>query len=192
MLAQIKNQLNWLDIFVVIILIRICYTAVKTGFPVELFKILGLILAAYLSLHYYSRLSLFVSTLLGSKNISPLFLSLLSFIFLAGTGLLVFSFLRRIFFKFVKMEAVSALNKWGGFVLGIARGFLFASLLIFIFVMSRADYLKKTVTTSYCAKGVFKIAPAAYVWIFEELVSKFTAAEKFNQAVFDLEKDISK
>lgn len=192
MLAQIKNQVNWLDIFVLIILIRICYVAIKTGFLLELFKILGAILAAYLSLHYFSRLSSFVSTLIGFRNISPAFLSLLSFVFLAGAGYLAFSFLRRIFLKLIKMEAVSTLNKWGGFVLGVARGFLFASLVIFIFVISGIGYLKKGVTVSYSGKALFRIAPAAYSWVFNGLVSKLVTGEKFNQIIFDAEKEINK
>ena len=192
MLTQIKNQINWLDLFVIIILIRICYAAIKTGFPVELFKILGVILATYLSLHYYSGLTSVVSILIGSKNMPLVFLNLLSFIFLAGAGFLFFSFLRRIFFKLVKMEAVSALNKWGGFVLGITRGFLFASLVIFIFVISGIGYLKKSVTASYSGKAIFKIAPATYAWVFNGLVSKLVTGEKFNQVILDVEEDINK
>jgi len=190
MLTQIKNQINWIDLFVIIILIKICYVAIKTGFPVELFKILGLILATYLSLHYYFRLSSFVSILLGSKNIPSVFLSLLSFIFLAGAGFLFFSFLRRIFFKLVKMEAVSSLNKWGGLVLGITRGFLFAGLVIFIFVISGIGYLKKSVAASYSGKAIFKIAPATYGWAFNGIVSKLITGEKLNESILNVEKDL--
>ncbi|MEK6727252.1 MAG: CvpA family protein [Candidatus Omnitrophota bacterium] len=190
MFSQIKNQINWLDLFVIIILIRICYVAIKTGFPIELFKILGVILATYLSLHYFSGLSSSLLILIGSKNIPSVFLSLLSFMFLAGAGFLFFSFLRRIFFKLVKMEAVSALNKWGGLVLGITRGFLFASLVIFIFVISGIGYLKKSVTVSYSGKAIFKIAPATYAWAFNGLVSKLVTGEKFNQSILDVEKDL--
>ena len=103
-----------------------------------------------------------------------------------------FSILRRIFFKLVKMEAVSALNKWGGLVLGITRGFLFASLVIFIFIISGIGYLKKSVAASYSGKAIFKIAPATYVRVFNGLVSKFAAGEKFNQATLDVEKGINK
>lgn len=101
-----------------------------------------------------------------------------------------FSLLRRIFFKLVKMVAVSALNKWGGFVLGITRGFLFAGLVIFIFVISGIGYLKKSVTSSYSGKAIFKISPATYGWVFNGLVSKLVTGEKFNQAILDVEKDL--
>lgn len=190
MLAQIKNQINWLDLFVIIILIKICYAAIKTGFPAELFKILGVILATYLSLHYYSWLSSFVSILLGSKNMPLVFLSLLFFISLAGAGFLFFSFLSRIFFKLVKIEAVSSLNKWGGLVLGITRGFLFAGLVIFIFVISGIGYLKKSVAASYSGKAIFKIAPATYAWVFNGIVSKLVSGEKLNQSILNVEKDL--
>lgn len=190
MLAQIRTQINWLDLFIIIILIRICYTAIKAGFPAELFKIAGLILATYLSLHYYSGLSSFLSGLIGPKNTLSALLSPVSFIFLAGAGIFAFSLLRRIFLKLVKMEAVSSLNKWGGFVLGITRAFLFASLVVFIFVISGTGYLKRSVTASYSGKAVFKIAPATYAWVFNGLVSKFVSGEKFNQGVLDAQKGL--
>src|SRR3989338_5766022 len=115
----IIKQVNWLDILILIILIRASYVAIKTGFPLELFKILGVTLATCLSLHYYSGVSAFISASLGFKNIPTALLNLLSFILLAGAALLAAFVLRKLIFRFVKMEAVSGLNKWGGFFLGI-------------------------------------------------------------------------
>lgn len=189
---NIIKQVNWLDIFVLIILIRICYVSVKSGFPVELFKFSGLILAVFLSLHYYTRLSALVSVSLGLKNVSLVFLSLLSFVFLASIALLIVSLLRKLFFKLVKIEAVSNLNKWGGLVIGIVRAFLFASLIIFVFVMSGISYLQGSVASSYSGKGIFRLAPQAYGWMFNGVVSKFCASEKFNQSVLKAEKGLNK
>ena len=56
MIVEIIKQFNWVDIFVIILSVRVLYIAVKNGLPVELFKLLGTIAAIYLSLHYYTIL----------------------------------------------------------------------------------------------------------------------------------------
>ncbi len=52
MLLNIIKQLNWVDIFVLIVLLRTAYISRKAGLPREFFKLLGTVLAIYLSLHF--------------------------------------------------------------------------------------------------------------------------------------------
>lgn len=185
---NILRQLNWLDIFVVIVLIRVCLVALKNGFPVELFKLLGVVVAVYASLHYYSRLGAYASAVAGLKNISPGLLGFISLITIALAALFASSFLRRIFFQLVKVEAVSNLNKWGGFFVGVVRGFLFLSLVLFIFIASGSAYLQRSVAVSFSGKKIFKLAPRAYSVIFKGVVSKFCAVETYNQSVIEAQK----
>ena len=53
------KQINWVDIFAVILLIRVCYISIKTGFLTEIFKLLGTVCAILLACHYYVRVSIF-------------------------------------------------------------------------------------------------------------------------------------
>jgi uncharacterized membrane protein required for colicin V production len=53
------QQFNWVDVFVVILLLRIIYCAIKNGIFIEFFKLLGMLLSCYLFLHYYTKLSVF-------------------------------------------------------------------------------------------------------------------------------------
>ena len=54
---QILTQLNWIDILVIVTIITASYKGSKAGFSAEIFKLTGLILSIYLSLHYFSQAS---------------------------------------------------------------------------------------------------------------------------------------
>lgn len=191
---DIFKQLNWLDIFVVIILFRIGYIALKSNFPLEFFKLLGIITAIYLSLHYYASFSDYLAQrITTAKEKVPLeFLDFFVFVVLAIIGYLVGVILRGFICRFIKMEAADRLNKWGGLVLGIVRAYLSASLIIFMLVISSIGYFKNSVDKSYSGRNLFKAAPATYTWLWNNLFSRFMTKEKFNSVVIEVEKDINK
>lgn len=186
------RQFNWIDIFFVILFIRICYVAIKTGFPAELFRLLGTISAIYLSLHYYVDFSDYIISSIGSKNLPPQYLGFSSFIVLAVLGYLIFALIGKLFSRYIQMEAVPNLNKWGSFILAVFRSFLFVSLVIFILAIAPASYFKNSVSNSYSGKRLFKIAPAAYTWIWDSIMSKFRTQEKFNSAVLKVQESLTK
>jgi len=184
------KQFNWLDIFVIILLLRIGYIAIKTGLPLELFKLLGTIVSVYLSLHYYSVWADFLKARPALKNIPLELLSFVSFIALVILGHAIFILLRSLFLRFLKLEAVANLNKWGGLLLGIARGILLASLIMFILVISNLGYPKNSVKNSYSGKYLLRVAPATYSTIWNNLASKFMTGEKFNEAIIEVQKEL--
>ncbi len=184
MLLNILNQINWVDIFVLILGVRICYVAVKSGFPVELFKFIGTVTAVYLSLHYYVALSGYIEGWLSMGNRLPQdFLQFIVFLSLAAAGYYAFMVLRSIFYRFLKMEAVSTLNKWGSLILGLARAVVLVSLIMFTFVISSVSYFNNSVKASYTGKRFFMVAPDTYSWLWNNFVSKFAAGEKYNETV---------
>jgi len=186
MLYTIVKQVNWVDIFVVIVLFRICYAAVNTGLPIEIFKILGTISAICLSLHYYSFLGGFIQNITGFKSISVGLFNFISFIILAILGYMIFLILRNFISRLVNTETVIGLNRWVGLGLGVIRGLMLSSLIIFMFVVSGSGYLKASVKDSYSGKFIFKIAPAAYKLIWNGAASKIISWEKFNKNVTDV------
>lgn len=183
MLYTILKQINWVDIFIVIVLLRISYVAVNTGLPIEIFKILGTLAAIYLSLHYYSSFAGTLQKFLGFSSISVGIYNLISFIGLAILGYMVFLILRNFLSRLMNLETVTVLNRWAGLALGTIRGFLLSSLLIFMLVISGAGYFKASIKDSYSGKFVFKIAPAAYNLLWKGVASKFITWEKSNKNV---------
>jgi len=188
MLLDILRQLNWIDFIVIILLFRICYAGAKAGFPVELFKLGGVILAIYLSLHYYTHLSDWVRERLPvADDKAPLeFLDFVAALILAVLGYLSFVLLRIAFCRFITIEAVPRLNKWGGFVIGAIRGVFLTGLVIFLLFISTITYLKDSVSRSYTGGYFLKVAPHAYGWMWDSFMSKFAPKENFNATVSEV------
>lgn len=193
MLTDIIKQFNWIDILVIIILFRISYISVKTGVPVEFFKLLGMLATIYLSLHYYTTLADWVvqRTPLAKEKAPLEFLDFVSFLFLAIVGYFIFISLRIVFSRFIRMEAAPNLNRFAGLALGIARGFLLAGLIIFMLVISSSSYLRNSVINSYLGKRMFKVAPNTYSWLWNKVASKFASGEKLNQTLLEVQKGLN-
>lgn len=194
MLLSILKQFNWVDIVVVILYLRISYIAFRSGLPVEFFKLLGTILAIYFALHYYTNFSNWIDQRLPvARGKAPLqFLDFLCFLILVILGYLIFVLFRSIFYRTIKMEAVPRLHKWGGLVLGLARGYLLAGLIIFMLVISTIGYLKNSTSRSYLGKQLFKVAPDTYSWLWNNISSKFMTQEKFNKTFIEVQEDFSR
>ncbi|PIP18921.1 MAG: hypothetical protein COT38_01550 [Candidatus Omnitrophica bacterium CG08_land_8_20_14_0_20_41_16] len=191
MLLNTLKQFNWLDIFILIMIFRICYIALKAGFPIEVFKFLGSLTAIYVSMHYYTMLSDFIKSRIPIEENMPLeFIDFLVFLLLAISGYLLFVLLRSVFSHFIKIEAVSALNKWGGLILGLFRSILLVSLIFFTLAISSVSYLKDSVKRSYLGPRLFSIAPDTYAWAWNNLASKFINSEKQNNVVLEVKKEI--
>lgn len=191
-LLDIIKRFNWVDIFVLILFIRIGYISMKCGFITEIFKLFGTILAIYLSLHYSAIISGFVQNRLPVKAINPEFIYFLSFSLLAFLGYIIFVLLREAFSNFIKMEAIPRLNKYGGLTLGVIRWVFLTGLIIFILTISGPSYFKNSVVKSYCGITGFNIAPATYSVLWNNIMSKFMVNEKFNNTVIEIKNGLNK
>jgi uncharacterized membrane protein required for colicin V production len=187
-LLSVIQRFNWVDTFFIILLLRIGYIAFKTGFVTEFFKLLGTLLAIYVAMHYYTALSDFLGGRFGLDKKLPLdFLDFICFILLAIISYLIGIFFRQALCRLIKLEAVPRLNKWGGFVIGIARVVLLAGLFAFIFSISTVKYLHDKVADSYFGVSLIKVAPATYSSVWYGFMSKFMPTEKFNKTILEVQ-----
>lgn len=173
-------QFNFLDIIIILIAIRIFYSGFQMGLAVEFFKLSGVILATFLSLHYYAGIS---SILRLWFTLKILFLNLAVFVVLAAGGYLVFVFLRNIFYRYLKLEAAPRISQFGGLILGTARLFFTTGLLIYILMISGIKYLNESVKYSYLGSRSVSISADTYTWLWSSIISKFFPDEKLNSAV---------
>jgi len=191
MLLNTLKQFNWLDILILITIFRICYIAIKNGFTAEFFKILGTLTAIYISMHYCVLIADYIMKSLSFEEKAPLgIIYFLVFSSLAASGYLLFLLLRKTFNNFVKIEAVSALNKWGGLLLGAFRSILLVSLISFALVVSSIPYLKNSVQHSYLGSRLILAAPDTYTWIWVNISSKFMTSEKEGSIVINIKKEL--
>jgi len=179
------KQFNWIDIFILILFLRIAYISLKNGLPAEFFKILGTLSAVYLSLHYYTYFANFFTAPLGVKNPAVEPLGFIFIIILAAVGYVFFVFLRLLLCRFITAEITPNLSRWGGLVVGAGRAFLLSSLVLFIFLKFSVSYFKKSINDSFSGKYIVEVAPTTYSWFWHSIISKFRTNEKFNKSVLD-------
>ena len=178
---QILTQLNWIDILVIVTIITASYKGSQAGFSAEIFKLIGLILSIYLSLHYFSQASDLLTQY--APVIGMIFADFFCFLTIAVLAYLSMAILRGVFTKFVKAEATAVLDRWGGLFLGAAKGFLFISLLFLLFHLSSAPYLRNSLKKSRVGNSLTAIDVKVYEFIFNGLVSKFSPNEQLNQSI---------
>ena len=183
-LNETLTKFNWIDIVVAALVLIMSYRGFKKGFIVEMFKLSGIVLSIYVSLHYFSRASDFL------YQRFPI-IKLINWDFICFTILAVMSYLamaaaRNIFCRFIKVEAEGGLNKWGGMLAGFFRGCLSASMLFLLFYLSTVTYLKESVRKSYLGSQCVVTDAKVYEFIFNHIVSKFSPGDKLNQAIYDV------
>lgn len=192
MLLNTLKQFNWLDIFVLIMIFRICYIAVKSGFTTELFKFLGTITAIYLGMHYAVLISDYIRKQMPvTDKVSLQFIDCVVFLLLVILGYLLFVLVRNVSKNFIKIEAVSALNKWGGLILGGFRSILLVSLISFTLAIPGIPYFKNSVQHSYLGSRLVFVSSDVYLWVWSSIFSKFIPNEKEGEIVINIKKELN-
>jgi uncharacterized membrane protein required for colicin V production len=193
MLLAIIKQFNWVDIVLVFLFLKITYVSAKNGFVMELFKFLGTVFSIYISFHYFVILSDIFTRRVPEQQAFPWdFMDFLACVMLLVVVYLLFAFLRRLFCHFVKMEAVPALSRWGGLILGIGRGIIISSLMVFLLFISTIGYLSASAKGSSLGKRLFNVSISTYTTVWDGIMSKLVTGEKFNNAFKEIQQEYFK
>jgi len=181
-MSSFISNINWLDIFVLTLLLRTSYIGLRRGFVAEFFKGLGVFLGLVISLHYYYRVSCFICKY---THMSPDFAEFLACLSLSLLIILAFKFIRDAILFLFKIEPKSFLDKSGGIILGLLRAILIISLILFNLNLARINYFKKSIAESLTGSRLIKVGPNIYEWSFENFIRLFFPGEELNKAVFE-------
>lgn len=188
----ILQKLNFLDIFILIALIRICYISVKTGIAIEFFKLLGVLSTIYIASHYYITISDFIRQRYLHQVMPLQFVDFLVFAILALLVYGCFIVLRVAFYRFMKAEAAPGLNRYGGLILGLVRWYFTIGLLVYMLIISSVSYLNSSAKHSYLGNRFSVVSAQTYEWMWENIFSKFFPKEKPNSVVNEVMGNFSK
>lgn len=181
---EIVNNLNWIDVLVAIIFIRIIYMGVKQGVVIEGFKLVGAFFALFITLHYFSGASKFLQDKMRLPEAAADFFS---YAVLWALVILVFKFIRDGFTLLIKMEAThSTVDKVGGLILSVGRGLFLCSLTVLLLNVSAIGYFSRNLEKSIFGSKLAQIAPQVYESTYDGFVSKFFPSEELNKAAFKL------
>lgn len=169
-MSEFFQQINWVDVFVVIFLIRTSYIGARTGLPPELFKIVGILLGLYLGMKFYSDFGSWVNSKIA---LPPELADGLSFLILIFASIISLKFVGAVLTKVVKLTFTERVDKWGGFIFGLARGAIVLSLIFMFLGILQIDYFMKSIEERSLTGPYFqKVAPFVY-----QVITKTTPEE---------------
>ncbi len=182
MLTQFFRSINWVDVALFVLLARIIFVSVKTGFVIEVFKLFGIICALFVSLHYYA----FLAASADGKTSLPLnSWQFIAFVSLAVVVYMAIKYLRDGILVVFKVETThQGFNKYAAGLLSGVRTVFTASLVIFALLLINHSYVHRQVLSSWSFKVAGHAAPNAYRFIYQKLVMKLFDKQKFNDNVF--------
>ena len=158
---DILARANWVDLLVVIAMLRIGYVAFEEGFSHEIFPLIAIICNLILSLRYYNKLAIILS-----KHMFNLPMDLSAFIsftaLVVGLGF-IFRFIKAVLDKIIKITWHSTIEKFGGLIVGLVRASILISMILIIITLVPLSYLTWSVTErSLTGMYFLKIGPAIY------------------------------
>lgn len=159
---DVITRLNWIDVIVVIILMRTSYVAFREGLSCEIFPLIGAVSTLVLALRFYNTLALAISRNFFQANIVVAgFFSFLALVLIIG---LIFRFLRGFVDVILKVSWHPMVEKFGGLVVGVARASVLASTALIILALLPLPYVQwsirdKSVTGMY----FLRIGPEIYM-----------------------------
>lgn len=157
----------WIDIILMLILLRAAYVGFRKGAFVELFKIVGLLIGLILALYYSEEIGTGMASFFSLPSSPVLFII---FFCLLGCCIAAFSFLRTIIFSIMKIELIGIFERVTGLILGVVRGSLISSLILLILVSAPSPYFAQLVNEqSWLGPRLLTITPR----LCEKLIDSF-------------------
>jgi len=171
--------INGVDLVLFGLLARAVYIGAVQGVVVEFFKITGLLLAMFITAHYFSRLAGFLTTWLKifSREQADVF-------FIAALWILVmavFSLVRSGWLVILKAEEPSRLSRCSGWVVGALRGVLICGMVIFMVLVSGQMALIKNVRKALLGRYVADLVFHVYETGYEEGIRRIFPEELKNK-----------
>ena len=162
---DILTRINWVDVLVVIIMLRTSYVAFQDGLSHEILPLLGVTAASVISLHYYSRITAIVSgsTGMGLSGI----LSPISFIVIFVVVIFIFRLIGAIAQNLIKITWHPLIEKAGGLIVGVVKAGVLTSAILVILMLIPLSYFKTSIMDkSLIGMYFLKIGPNIHAKIF--------------------------
>lgn len=176
--------MNYLDIIIGIILIIFAIGGLKNGIIREAFSLVAFVGGIYGAI----RLSDLVGKWLGNViNLDPEWMSVISFIIVFIALALLISWLGNLLAGLIENLNLGFIDKIGGLVFGIAKGFLLVGVMILLL-----DFfgIKDVLNEKTCEKSkLYKSSEKVATWIYE---NKDSWIEKLNDEYEIIEKKFKK
>ncbi|MCF7887380.1 MAG: CvpA family protein [Candidatus Omnitrophica bacterium] len=156
---DIAGRPGIIDIFFLILFLRIVYVAASRGALREACKLIGLISASLFAFHFYPNLAEIIRAEISFINSNYLYSVSFFLIFIAIK--IIFSLLNLIISLFLPKAEISAKERMVLLAVGAFRGFFLFSTIFFLLSLSsfKPDYVKNSLFYNFSKR----IAPSFYL-----------------------------
>jgi hypothetical protein len=176
---EILKSINWLDIVLLVLILRGIYIGVKLGLTAELFNFFGILVSLILAVLWYSR----TADVLVVNFKLPVWLSqFLCFIIIAQLIRFIFKYGLALLLKILNVQFIPQLERIGGGIIGFGRGIILSGIIILAIGLIPNNYLRESIEEkSFSGKFLVKATEGTYLsltfWLPEE---------QRHSAIFDL------
>jgi uncharacterized membrane protein required for colicin V production len=153
---ELITKINWVDVLVVILMLRISYVAFRDGLSHEIFSFLGSILIVVLAMRYYTVFGSFISR--NVMNMSVELSNFLSFLILVVSSGFLVRLLRVILDKLVKVEWHPIIEKFGGLAVGMMKAYIVTGIVLMTIGLVPLSYLQWSVKDRSLTGKYFLVA----------------------------------
>ena len=159
--VELIAKINWVDILVAILMLRISYVAFRDGLSHEIFPFIGCILIMVLAMHYYTVFGGFISR--SMMNMPMELANFLSFLMIVVVlGFLVRLF-RTVLDRIVNVQWHPVVDKFGGLVVGVMKAYVVTGIVLMTLSLMPLSYLQWSIKDkSLVGKYVLRAGPEIY------------------------------
>ena len=153
---ELITKINWVDVLVAILMLRISYVAFRDGLSREIFPFIGTVLIMILAVHYYTVLGLFASR--NMVNMPIELANFLSFLLLVVVLGFLVRLLRVVLDKIVQVQWHPIMEKFGGLAVGIMKAYVITGIVLMTLSLMPLSYLRwsikdKSLTGKYILRS---------------------------------------
>jgi len=162
MMDIIKN-FNWIDVLVVLLLLKSAYAGARTGLTAELFKLIGTVISIVLGLHYYNNIG---GALIDYINMPVWFAQFIILVVVVLLVRVIFKYGVVLLLKVLNIQFILGLERIGGALIGFGRGFLFGGLILIASLFLPVRYFYSSIYEgSFLASYLIRTTKAVYTSI---------------------------
>ena len=183
MLTDFLSKINWIDVLMPVIVLRVLFIGLKAGFITEAFKLLGTIFSVFIILHYYYRVG---GAFPEKLHLSKTWILVISFVALWGLVTFIFKLIRAGLLIIFSVETQKLVDRWGGGVLASARALIVCGLAFYLIILMGLGSEQRMVKASISRRCFGQVATGVYAMVYYGLVRKFFPDEKINNEALSL------
>lgn len=155
---ELITKINWVDVLVAILMLRISYVAFRDGLSHEIFPFIGSVLIMVLAMHYYTIFGDFMSR--NMMNMPVELANFLSFLVLVIVLGFLVRLLRVMLDKIVKVQWHPIMEKFGGLAVGIMKAYIITSIVLMTLSLMPLSYLQRSIKDgSLTGKYILRAGP---------------------------------